>query len=919
MARVTKINVGGTNYDIAHEGELKNSGFEVVTSLPTTGLFAGREVMYNGKKYLCNGERWLTPIRFYQIANDVLITEPGWYNIGYYDDNFNASEYNFDGILTISSAYSTSRGTSAIIAITSSFNEICFTQLSGYKTAVIPQIRIVMDSNIRFLLQFQYATTSRNPVNITYTDYRSTNPYRNPFKPLFGKSDIEFEENAIVKVFTLTKGVKTDYNVEGASIIKTGGAATQMLMADGSTKDISSFATVATSGSYNDLTDKPALFSGSYDDLTNKPTLATVATSGSYNDLTDKPKLYEANLLWGGRNMAASFSPIDAAMMPELSANVMAFPNPAGITVEYSRDGGVTWLDYGAADWQKVSLFTTETSLYCGKSYPDGLTATVGYQLRITITPKDCGLYTKLNKIIMNVSRDDGNDCWATFKGLKAREVAAGNENDAYYDTFVNKAYINGWPGYNVLNFNEIRTASYTTAPSQANAYYRLRLIFGYDTALDSTSYAGLRIKLLRFFGDGRYNLPSNLATNNRLYTYDWQKNAYFPAKVQSNEIINFDVNNIEPTQTGSAVTKTSTWLWQYLVQGINWLKANKFSGSYDDLTNKPALFSGSYDDLTGKPTLATVATSGSYDDLTNKPTLFSGSYNDLTDKPTLFSGSYNDLTDKPTLFSGSYNDLTDKPTLFSGSYEDLTDKPTLATVATSGSYNDLTDKPTFSGSYNDLTDKPTIPNSFTDLTGTISSVQISEGAVGNTQLANSSMTLNGIICELGGTKTLPCIISFNSTLYKVRIYQNWLQIYNAGTGTWVNKYYLSSNPPTECHYITDLSDPSWYDESVTEYELDNSATEQLLNANSSDNLANWLEAIGAQQITFNSSVILSKQFSKGALDNIISNLKGKGYSVFVENDLDTILQSGNDWVISIKIKKVNEPYKAIIECYVAR
>ena len=275
MARVTKINVGGTNYDIAHEGELKNSGFEVVTELPTTGLFAGREVFYRGKKYLYNGERWLYPIRFHQIADDSLITEPGWYNIGYYDDRFHPYDYNFDGILTISSAYSQGIGMSAIIAITSSFNEICITQLSGYRSYVIPQIRIVRDSNIRFLLQFQYATTSRNPVNITYTDYRSTNPYRNPFKPLFGKSDIEFEEAAIVKVFTLTQGVKTDYNVEGGRIIKTGGTATQMLMADGSTKDISGFATVATSGSYNDLTDKP--------------NLATVATSGSYNDLTNTP------------------------------------------------------------------------------------------------------------------------------------------------------------------------------------------------------------------------------------------------------------------------------------------------------------------------------------------------------------------------------------------------------------------------------------------------------------------------------------------------------------------------------------------------------------------------------------------------------------------------------------------------------
>lgn len=59
---------------------------------------------------------------------------------------------------------------------------------------------------------------------------------------------------------------------------------------------------------------------------------------------------------------------------------------------------------------------------------------------------------------------------------------------------------------------------------------------------------------------------------------------------------------------------------------------------------------------------LSMVAFTGSYDNLENKPTLFSGSYTDLTDKPSLFSGSYTDLTDKPTLFSGSYNDLTNKP-----------------------------------------------------------------------------------------------------------------------------------------------------------------------------------------------------------------------------------------------------------------
>ncbi|MES2023221.1 MAG: hypothetical protein V4439_00905 [Patescibacteria group bacterium] len=52
-----------------------------------------------------------------------------------------------------------------------------------------------------------------------------------------------------------------------------------------------SFATVATSGSYSDLTNRPTLFSGAYSDLTGKPSLF----SGSYTDLTNKPTLFDGN------------------------------------------------------------------------------------------------------------------------------------------------------------------------------------------------------------------------------------------------------------------------------------------------------------------------------------------------------------------------------------------------------------------------------------------------------------------------------------------------------------------------------------------------------------------------------------------------------------------------------------------------
>jgi hypothetical protein len=49
------------------------------------------------------------------------------------------------------------------------------------------------------------------------------------------------------------------------------------------------------SGSYNDLSNKPTLFSGKYSDLTGLPTLSTVSQTGSYTDLKDKPVLFDGS------------------------------------------------------------------------------------------------------------------------------------------------------------------------------------------------------------------------------------------------------------------------------------------------------------------------------------------------------------------------------------------------------------------------------------------------------------------------------------------------------------------------------------------------------------------------------------------------------------------------------------------------
>ena len=78
-------------------------------------------------------------------------------------------------------------------------------------------------------------------------------------------------------------------------------------------------ATVATSGSYNDLSNKPTIPAAQVNSdwdaasgvaqILNKPSLATVATSGSYNDLTDKPSITPelVEMSYGESNAWAKF------------------------------------------------------------------------------------------------------------------------------------------------------------------------------------------------------------------------------------------------------------------------------------------------------------------------------------------------------------------------------------------------------------------------------------------------------------------------------------------------------------------------------------------------------------------------------------------------------------------------------------
>jgi hypothetical protein len=86
-------------------------------------------------------------------------------------------------------------------------------------------------------------------------------------------------------------------NLTGTAEVFITWAAADLLVASNNLSDLASpssartnlgLATVAATGDYSDLSNKPTLFSGAYDDLTGKPTLF----SGSYADLTNVPSTF---------------------------------------------------------------------------------------------------------------------------------------------------------------------------------------------------------------------------------------------------------------------------------------------------------------------------------------------------------------------------------------------------------------------------------------------------------------------------------------------------------------------------------------------------------------------------------------------------------------------------------------------------
>ena len=247
---------------------------------------------------------------------------------------------------------------------------------------------------------------------------------------------------------------------------------------------------------------------------------ATANHTHNFQYLTNRGEAY---LDWGGRNIVAGITPIDAAISNVHSANRFAFANPAGITIEKSTDGGNTWVDYGTTDNAKVSLVSgIGTHLRIGGK-TSGIT--INDKLRITLNATNMYIYTRLLKLLLNISTQG-----AIGSNVKVERAMKGSETT--FST-IGTYDIEGWSGWNSIpigyGFGGDSTQTYNAAI--------LRLTFGI-TGLHSTYASVLTVHDIVAIGDTYWTYPSVMAKTGHLYDYDSNKNATFPANVSATSFV---------------------------------------------------------------------------------------------------------------------------------------------------------------------------------------------------------------------------------------------------------------------------------------------------------------------------------------------------------------------------------------------
>lgn len=669
-----------------------------------------------------------------------------------------------------------------------------------------------------------------------------------------------------------------------------------------------SLATVATSGSYNDLSNKPSIPTNTSDlnndsgfidkdvnNLTNytlSSSLATVATSGSYADLLNKPTIWDATI-----KIQKNSTDIDSFTTNATTWKTINISVPT--TVAELSDSS----DYATV--ASLAAVATSGSYNDLSSKPTIWTANLTIQKNWTTVATFWANATSwvTANITVPTKVTDLSDGGDYVKSASLATVATTWD----YDDLIDKPTI-PWV------INNLTSTSTTDALSAAQGK-------ALKDALDNISWLGKFLSLWDSTTGQPISFP--LSTPYTYTTWDW-------FMVETVWATNYKPNWSSYTWTAS--TSVESWAvkqWDvYIYDGTSWLLQvnNEPQVSFSDIAWQPTDNSNLATALWNKQDVANMVTSLTWADNTHYPTAkavadalsWAGNwdmlkatydpnnigadafdYNNFINTPNLAavatSGAYSDLSWTPTLASvatsGSYNDLSDKPTIPAAQIQSdwtqadntkkdyIKNKPSLATVATTWAYSDLSWTPTLaavatSWSYNDLSNKPTIPtvnnatltiqknwttiktftaNASTDVTANISvptkTSDITNDSGYITKSVNNldNYTLSSALATVATTwsysdlSNKPTIPTDTSDLTNGAWFITGITSWDVTTALWYTPY-NSTNPSwyVTSSIINDTAYGSWWDADTTHAPTKNAVYDKI---NTMDTTIAWKQA----------------------------------------------------------------------------
>lgn len=213
------------------------------------------------------------------------------------------------------------------------------------------------------------------------------------------------------------------------------------------------------------------------------------------------PRTQSTLLQWGGPNVFASVSPLDAALSDELSANRFAEMPNENFVFERSSDAGNTWTTYTADGYE---LVTSNTNTVCNANVLGSQSSSNWHRFTIDVRPGSSNnFYGEIRKFLFSISTSGATGCRVKIEG----------STFATPDTFVQiaDAPIGGWSGWNVIN------VSITAGLGVESFYKKLRFTFS-QTGVDSNHASCLHVHKMRVYCANCWGAPGNFALRNRTY-----------------------------------------------------------------------------------------------------------------------------------------------------------------------------------------------------------------------------------------------------------------------------------------------------------------------------------------------------------------------------------------------------------------